>query len=88
MTGVEVNINPVIAEVTVESVNNVVSIGSPVVKEYVDRQPYTGAYEITPSAETQTLETLNLRMTDNVTINPIPSNYGLITWNGAFLTVS
>ena len=34
------------------------------------------------------LETENKRMTGNVTINPIPSNYGLITWNGAFITVS
>ena len=49
---------------------------------------YDGPYEITPSTETQTLATDNLLMADNVTINPIPSNYGLITWNGSTLTVS
>ena len=49
---------------------------------------YTGTYEATPSAETQTLNTAGLTMTDNITINPIPNNYGLITWNGATLTVS
>lgn len=49
---------------------------------------YDGPYEVTPSTETQTLATDNLLMTDNVIINPIPSNYGLITWNGATLTVS
>lgn len=49
---------------------------------------YTGAYEVTPSAEVQTLSTQNLMMSQNVTINPIPSNYGLITWNGSALTVS
>ena len=49
---------------------------------------YTGDYVVTPSMEEQVLETNGLRMTDNVTINPIPSNYGLITWNGSFLTVS
>lgn len=50
--------------------------------------PYTGDYEVTPSNEIQVLNTNGKSMTDNVTINPIPSNYGLITWNGGFLTVS
>lgn len=49
---------------------------------------YDGPYEVTPSTETQTLATDNLLMTDNVIINPIPNNYGLITWNGSTLTVS
>lgn len=49
---------------------------------------YEGTYEVTPTEETQILDTNNLKMTDNVTINPIPSNYGLITWNGTTLTVS
>ena len=49
---------------------------------------YDGPYEFTPSPELQTIETNGFRMTDNVTINPIPSNYGLITWNGSILTVS
>lgn len=65
-----------------------VTLGTPVVKEYVDVQTYTGEYEVTPSAETQTLNTAGLRLTRNVTVNPIPQNYGLITWNGSFLTVS
>lgn len=49
---------------------------------------YTGAIEVTPSAERQTLPTINRTVTDNIIINPIPSNYGLITWNGSTLTVS
>ena len=54
-----------------------------------DRAPdYRGPYEVTPSPETQVLETQNTRMTQNVTVHPIPSNYGLIEWNGAFLKVS
>lgn len=59
------------------------SVGIPI---YPD--PYTGEYTVTPSAETQTLSTEGLMMTSNVTVNPIPSNYGLITWNGSTLTVS
>lgn len=50
--------------------------------------PYTGPYEVTPSEETQTLRTSDLYMNENVIINPIPSNYGLITWDGTKLTIS
>lgn len=65
-----------------------ISTSSQITRDFVDRDPYTGAYEVTPSQETQTLETKNKRMTGNVTINPIPNNYGLITWNGSIITVS
>lgn len=65
-----------------------ITTGDSIVKEYVDVDPYAGEYEVTPSAEAQTLDTIGKRLTANVVINPIPSNYGLITWNGAFLTVS
>lgn len=64
------------------------STGTPIARDFVERDPYTGDYIIIPSSETQVLETKYLRMTDNVTVNPIPQNYGLITWNGSFLTVS
>lgn len=50
--------------------------------------PYTGETEFTPTEETQVVPTENFFMTSNIIINPIPSNYGLITWNGAVLTVS
>lgn len=50
--------------------------------------PYDGDYTITPMQETQVLQTENKHMLHDVTINPIPSNYGLITWDGSTLTVS
>ncbi len=65
-----------------------VDFGNPIARDYVERDPYEGDYEITPTTELITLETKNKRMTDHVRINPIPSNYGLITWNGSTLTVS
>ena len=58
------------------------------VPQYVLPPSYEGPYEVTPSEETQTLATDSLYMRGNITINPIPSNYGLITWNGSTLTVS
>lgn len=85
---VQVEIRPQTASVTVSGQTISLGISNPIARDYVERDPYTGAYEITPSAETQVLETKNLRMTDDITINPIPSNYGLITWNGSTLTVS
>ena len=53
-----------------------------------DAVPYGGPYEVTPTQGTQVLDTKFLKMLDNVTVNPIPSNYGLITWNGSYLMVS
>ena len=49
---------------------------------------YDGPTEVTPSAETQVLLTNQYAMRSNIVVNPIPSNYGLITWNGSTITVS
>ena len=49
---------------------------------------YTGAYEFTPTNATQVIEIAQKGAKENIIINPIPSNYGLITWNGSVLTVS
>ena len=49
---------------------------------------YDGAYEVTPTQEEQILYTQNKVTINNITVHPIPSNYGLITWNGSFLKVS
>ena len=90
-------------EVTVEFTSNIIeataTIADHVVKadaslttsvrhwqtEYPD---YEGEYTITPSAEAQTLPSTDTVMHRDIVINPIPSNYGLITWNGSTLTVS
>lgn len=56
--------------------------------EQGDREYYDGTYSVTPNNETQTLSTADKILLSNITVNPIPSNYGLITWNGSFLTVS
>ena len=49
---------------------------------------YDGALEFTPSSEAQVIPTANKSVLENITIKPIPNNYGLITWNGSTLTVS
>ena len=50
--------------------------------------PYEGAYEVTPTRYEQVLHTESKNMLHDVIINPIPSNYGLITYNGSVITVS
>lgn len=49
---------------------------------------YDGPMEITPTQETQTLDTEMKSVLGDIVVNPIPNNYGLITWNGTTLTVS
>ena len=49
---------------------------------------YGGPYEFTPTEETQTVTIERKMATENIVINPIPYNYGLVTWNGSTLTVS
>lgn len=65
-----------------------VSTGSPIIRELVGGEPYEGEYTVTPTSDTQVLPTNGKLLARDLTINPIPSNYGLITWNGSTLTVS
>ena len=49
---------------------------------------YDGPTVVTPNGSTQTLATNGKSLASDITVNPIPSNYGLITWDGSVLTVS
>jgi len=61
------------------------SIGMP----YIDGgRRYEGEYRVRPEPFEQTLPTADRRMERNVVVEPIPSNYGLITYNGSVITVS
>lgn len=74
-------------DLSVESDNTEIdfALSAPIV---VDARHYEGSYVVTPSREEQTLATRNFYLTDNITVAPIPKNYGLITWNGSYITVS
>lgn len=48
---------------------------------------YKGETNIIPTQEVQVLQTLGKGMEDNIIIQPIPNNYGKITYNGAYLKV-
>lgn len=48
---------------------------------------YDGETEITPSEETQILQTADKTALENIVINPIPANYGRIIYDGAHLKI-
>lgn len=54
----------------------------------IEGEVYTGPVNIIPSQEKQILNTTNNVLLTDIVIQPIPSNYGLITWDGSVLTVS
>ena len=49
---------------------------------------YDGPYEVTPTQAVQVLQTANRVPSSDIVVDPIPQEYGLITWNGSVLTVS
>lgn len=53
-----------------------------------DYPEYEGPFEFTPNQEIQVVSIKNQIPHSNLVINPIPNNYGLITWNGSVITVS
>ena len=47
----------------------------------VDVPEYEGPYEVTPKVDAQTLETAGKVMKENIKVDKIPNNYGLISYN-------
>ena len=84
----KVTIQPQKVKISINQKNMDIGINNQIAREVVDLDPYEGEYIVTPTNEEQILLTKNLRMLENVVINKIPENYGLITWNGSFLTIS
>lgn len=56
------------------------------VTEY-DIPPYTGRVVVTPSEDTQILQTAEKSVTQDIIVNPIPANYGRIVWDGSRLRI-
>ena len=70
------------------STNGTVQAGISVSYQMIAGQYYEGGYEFTPSNEVQIIHTANKVVSQDITVHPIPQNYGLITYNGAYITVS
>ena len=61
-------------EVKINAPSMGVGFSNPVIRDG-GGEPYTGEYTVTPSAETQTLATTNKKLSDDVTVNPIPQGW-------------
>lgn len=48
---------------------------------------YHGIFDITPGDAPQIVECSGLLMPQNIIVNPVPSNYGRIEWDGVSLSV-
>ena len=87
MCGVQLNvkpINPVALGLQVPMVN----LTLPDIAVVDRSQPFTGDYTYTPTQETQIIPINGKKAIQDITINPSPQTYGLITWDGSHLTVS
>jgi len=83
-----IEFNPVNLEIEFNPVELEFEIGTPIIKEYIEAEPYTGDYDITPTEEIQILQTEKKQMINNVIIQPIPLNYGRITRNGSIIIIT
>ena len=72
--------------VSADSVEMAARVGSEI--RVTASDVFYGPYTITPTEETQILRTRNKLDISDITIEPIPTNYGRLTWNGNILTVS
>ena len=59
-----------------------------VLGESYDVPVYRGPYEFTPTREVQIAYTNGKLATSDITINPIPPNYGLVTYHANIITIS
>ena len=84
----QVSVSNVNLPVNVAASNVGIPIGVAASYQMIEGETYDGPYEFTPTQEAQTVPTANKVLLDDIIIHPIPQNYGLITWNGAVITVS
>ena len=75
-------------DLTVVETNVPIQVGveTPIVASIAPE--YDGDYDITPTSTAQVFQTNGKKITHDFVVEPIPSNYGLITWNGSTITVS
>lgn len=64
------------------------SAGEYVEMHIADLPEYDGPTSVIPTGSAQVLATSGMAVLADITIEPIPSNYGLVEWDGSVLTVS
>lgn len=69
------------------SVSKPLAASARVGETVVRTMEYSGEYEFTPSRDSQEVYIAGLTAKENIVINPIPSNYGRIEYDGSSLYV-
>lgn len=84
--------SPNIIETTASFSNQLIEVEAGLttnVTHYHSEYPnYEGETTFTPSAEMQTIPTGHTVLLSDITINPIPSNYGRITYSGGIISIT
>lgn len=84
--------SPNIIETTASFSNQLIEVEAGLttnITHYHSEYPtYDGETTFTPSAETQTIPTGHTVLLSDITINPIPSNYGRITYSGGIISIT
>lgn len=65
-----------------------ISAGHVIHGELTKPVKYSGDYVITPSEEEVVIDAKDRYFTGNIIVNPIPSNWGKISWNGSVMTIT
>jgi hypothetical protein len=84
----QVSVSQVNLPVSVAASQVEIGVGVAASYQMIEGETYDGPYEFTPTQETQTVQTADKVLLDDIIIHPIPQNYGLITYNGRKITVS
>ena len=85
---IKVKENQEVIKLNVSDGQERIPLGFSVAYNIISGEPYEGPYEVTPTRGTQILYTNEKLMEGNVVVNPIPHDWGHITWDGSVLTVS
>ena len=75
-------------KVSVSSSSVTIPVGFDCKIVYTDLPNYDGEYEFVPSSDRQVISTHDHSLLQDIVIDPIPDNYGRISWNGSVITVS
>lgn len=88
ITSVSLSEDQTILPMDIQQDQDLISLGlATPVQIHSDGQYFDGSYEYIPSDESQTISISHLTARQNIIIEPIPSNYGKIIYNGSFIRV-
>lgn len=88
MIAVPMTVSAQNVEIAVGIAPSLVPIAMTVNATQSDAGRYSGEYTVVPSPVRQTLSTAGKVLREDVVVEPIPQNYGLITWSGLGIRVS